>query len=58
MLLSVLCIVLVIAAVVAAALYFGVIDKDKGVDANLNDLGNHFSHVGNNIKDQFNKLNN
>lgn len=51
MLLSVLCIVLVIAAVVFAGVYFGLIDKDKGVEENFNQFGD-------NIKDHFNKLKN
>lgn len=50
MLLSVLCIVLVIAAFVAAGIYFGLIDKDKDVQGNFDQIGNH-------IKTQFDKIN-
>lgn len=59
MLLSVLCIVLVIAAVVGAAIYFGIIDKDGNFDKNgLDNIGDHLSNVGTNIKNQFDKLKN
>lgn len=59
MLLSVLCIVLVIAAIVGAAVYFGVIDKDGHFDKNgLDNFGNTLSKVGDNFKDQINKLKN
>lgn len=50
---------LVIAAVVGAAIYFGVIDKAGNIDKNsLDNLGDQLSNVGNNIKHQFDKLNN
>lgn len=59
MLMSVLCIVLVIAAIVGAAIYFGIIDKDGNLQKDgLDNIGDHLNTVGNNIKDQFNKLKN
>lgn len=59
MLLSVLCIVLVIAAVVGAAVYFGIIDKDGHLDKNgFNNLGDNFNKLGDSLKDQINKLKN
>lgn len=54
MLLSVICIVLVIAAVVAVGVYFGVIDKDKGVEGNYDDIKNSIQNSYNNVKDKFN----
>lgn len=53
MLLSVLCIVLVIAAVVGAAIYFGVIDKDQDAETNLHNIGQQL-HDGS--KDLINKF--
>lgn len=56
MLLSVICIVLVIAAVVAVGIYFGVIDKDKGVEGNIDHIKDSISTGVDNVKNQFNKL--
>lgn len=57
MLLSVICIVIVIAAVVAAGVYFGIIDKDKGVEGNYDDIKDSFNNGLDNVKKQFDKLN-
>lgn len=46
MLLSVICIVLVIAAIVGAAVYFGILDKDKDAEGNLKDIGNTIQNTG------------
>lgn len=56
MLLSVLCIVIVIAAVVAIGVYFGVIDKDKGVEGNYDNIKESLSNGVDNIKNHFDKL--
>lgn len=53
MLLSVICIVLVIAAVVAVGIYFGVIDKDKGVEGNYDDITTSIKNSYNDVKDKF-----
>lgn len=59
MLMSVLCIVLVIAAIVGAAVYFGIIDKNGNYNKDgFDNLGDHINTLGNNVKDQFNKLKN
>lgn len=56
MLLSVICIVLVIAAVVAAGIYFGVIDKEKGFDGNLENLKDSVNNGVEGVKNQINKF--
>lgn len=57
MLLSVICIVVVIAAIVAVGIYFGVIDKDKGFEGNLDDFKDSLSNGVDTVKQQFNKIN-
>lgn len=49
MLLSVICIVLVMAAIIGAAVYFGFVDKDKGVEGNINDISDKLHNVGKEI---------
>lgn len=50
---SVLCIVLVIAAIVGAGLYFGVIDKDDSVGDNLHKVGQQLHDSGKEILSNF-----
>lgn len=54
MLLSVICIVLVIAAIVGAAVYFGYVDKDKGIEGNFNHISDKLHSVGNDISNKLN----
>lgn len=53
MLLSVLTIVLVIAAIVGAAIYFGLIDKDQDTETNLHNIG---QQLHDSTKDLVNKF--
>lgn len=55
MLLSVLCIVFVIAAIVAAAIYFGVYDPNDHPDSSVNKVINGISDTG---KDWADKIKN
>lgn len=57
MLLSVICIVIVIAAVVAAGIYFGYYDKDKDVEGNLQNVKDSFNNGLESVKNHLNQYN-